>query len=135
MFDLSRHSGNAKPDQPNLTGGNKFDKAKMPSMEQIRPSPIERSCPLSAIATFASQQTAMRPQALSTPRGLCGAVTATSMGLTSPPRHLDKERPHFRLNRFLTSCPEIISVKDNRVSGTVVAELPLATAGVLANGG
>jgi hypothetical protein len=46
-----------------------------------------------------------------------------------------EERPHFRLNRFLTSCPEIISVKDNRVSGTVGAALPLATAGVLANGG
>ena len=41
----------------------------------------------------------------------------------------------FRLNRFLTSCPEIISVKDNRVSGTVFAELPSATAGVLTNGG
>ena len=33
-----------------------------------------------------------------------------------------------RLNRFLTSCPEIISVKDNLVSGTVVAELRLAAA-------
>ena len=43
--------------------------------------------------------------------------------------------PQFRLNRFLTSCPEIISVKDNRVSGTVVAELPLATVGMLLNGG
>lgn len=43
--------------------------------------------------------------------------------------------PQFRLNRFLTSCPEIISVKDNRVSGTVVTELPFATAGVLTNGG
>jgi hypothetical protein len=28
-----------------------------------------------------------------------------------------------------------VSVKDNLVSGTVVAELPLATAGVLPNGG
>jgi len=46
-----------------------------------------------------------------------------------------QESPQFRLNRFLTSCPEIISVKDNRVSGTVVAELPFATAGVLTNGG
>jgi hypothetical protein len=29
----------------------------------------------------------------------------------------------------------MMSAKDNRVGGTVVAELPLATAGVLANGG
>jgi hypothetical protein len=45
------------------------------------------------------------------------------------------QSPQFRLNRFLTSCPEIISVKDNRVSGTVVTELPFANAGVLTNGG
>ena len=38
------------------------------------------------------------------------------------------------LNSFLTTCPEIMSVKDNLVSGTVVAELPLAAAGVLADG-
>jgi hypothetical protein len=39
-----------------------------------------------------------------------------------------------RLNKFLTSCPEIISVKDNLVSGRGVAELPLAATAVLANG-
>jgi hypothetical protein len=55
---------------------------------------------------------------------------------SSPCGHHDRStRPQFRLNRFLTSCPEIISVKDNRVSGTVVAELPLATVGMLLNGG
>jgi hypothetical protein len=36
---------------------------------------------------------------------------------------------------FLPSCLEIKSMKDNLVSGAVVAELPLATAGVLANRG
>ena len=59
-------------------------------------------------------------------RGEIRSVTA--------PGQVDRS-PQFRLNRFLTSCPEIISVKDNRVSGTVVAELPFATAGVLTNGG
>jgi hypothetical protein len=41
----------------------------------------------------------------------------------------------FRLNRFLPSCIEMKSVIDNLASGAVVAELPLATAGVIANGG
>jgi len=41
----------------------------------------------------------------------------------------------FRLNRFLPSCIEMKSVNDNLASGAVVAELPLATAGVIANGG
>jgi hypothetical protein len=39
-----------------------------------------------------------------------------------------------RLNRLLLT-PEIISMKDNLVSGTVVAEPPLAATAVLANGG
>src|ERR1700676_588760 len=43
-------------------------------------------------------------------------------------------RLQCRLKRFLTSRPEIISVKDNLVSGAVVAELPLAATGGLANG-
>src|SRR5258708_36263206 len=59
-----------KPDQPNLTGGNKFDKAKTTGMQQNRPSPIERSCRLSAIATDAPQQTAMQPQACRRPEDL-----------------------------------------------------------------
>jgi hypothetical protein len=42
--------------------------------------------------------------------------------------------PQFRLNKFLASRPDIISTKDNLVGGTVVAELPLAAAGVLTNG-
>ena len=46
----------------------------------------------------------------------------------------DKARLQFRLNRFLLT-PEIISMKDNLVSETVVAEPPLAATGVLANGG
>jgi hypothetical protein len=44
-------------------------------------------------------------------------------------------RLQFRLNRFLTSRPEMISAKDNLVGWTVVPELPLATAGVFANAG
>jgi hypothetical protein len=47
---------------------------------------------------------------------------------------VDKTRLQFRLNRLLLT-PEIISMKDNLVSGTVVAEAPLAATGVLANGG
>jgi hypothetical protein len=43
-------------------------------------------------------------------------------------------RLQCRFKRFLTSRPEIISVKDNLVSGTVVAEPPLAATAVLANG-
>ena len=39
----------------------------------------------------------------------------------------------MRLNRFLTSRPEMISVKDNLASWTV--EVPLATAGLIANAG
>ena len=40
-----------------------------------------------------------------------------------------------RWNRFFTSCPEMISRKDTLVGGRVVGGLPLAAAGVLANGG
>jgi hypothetical protein len=47
---------------------------------------------------------------------------------------VDKARLQFSLNRLLL-IPEIISMKDNLVSGTVVAEPPLAATGVLANGG
>jgi hypothetical protein len=47
---------------------------------------------------------------------------------------VDKARLQFRLNRLLLT-PEIISMKDNLVSGPVVAEAPLAATGVLANGG
>jgi hypothetical protein len=43
-------------------------------------------------------------------------------------------RRQRRLNRFLTSCPESISVKDSLVSGMAVAGLPLAATGVFANG-
>jgi hypothetical protein len=39
------------------------------------------------------------------------------------------------LNKFLASRPEIISMKDNLVDGTVVAELPFAAVGVIANDG
>jgi hypothetical protein len=49
-------------------------------------------------------------------------------------RHVNKARLHCRLNRFLPT-PEIISLKDSLVGGTVVAEAPLAATGVLANGG
>jgi hypothetical protein len=41
MFDLSRHSG-TKPDQPNLTGGNKIDKAKTPGLYANRSA---KECP------------------------------------------------------------------------------------------
>jgi hypothetical protein len=41
MFDLSRHS-RTKPDQPNLTGGNKIDKAKTPSLYANRAA---KECP------------------------------------------------------------------------------------------
>ena len=58
-----------------------------------------------------------------------------SFGLACLPRTVDKASPQFRLNMFLPSCLEIKSMKDNLVSGAVVAELPLATAGVLANRG
>ena len=46
--------------------------------------------------------------------------------------HVDKPGPQRRLNRFLPT-PEIVSMKDNLVGGPVVVELPLATAGALAN--
>jgi hypothetical protein len=49
-------------------------------------------------------------------------------------RPVDKARRQCGLNRFLPT-PEIISMKDNLVSGTVVAEPPLAATGVLSNGG
>jgi len=49
-------------------------------------------------------------------------------------RHVGKARLQCRLNRLFFT-PEIISVKDNLVSGTGVAEPPLAAAGVPANGG
>jgi hypothetical protein len=47
---------------------------------------------------------------------------------------VDKARLQFSLNRLLL-IPEIISMKDNLDSGTVVSEPPLAATGVLANGG
>ena len=48
---------------------------------------------------------------------------------------VDKVSSQFRLNRFLPSCLEIKSMRDSLVSGAVVAGLPLATVGVIANGG
>jgi hypothetical protein len=39
------------------------------------------------------------------------------------------------LNKFLASRPEIISMKDNLVAGTVAAELPFAAIGVITNVG
>jgi hypothetical protein len=45
MFDLSRHS-RTKPDQPNLTGGNKIDKAKTPSLYANRSA---KECPFRVI--------------------------------------------------------------------------------------
>ena len=62
------------------------------------------------------------------------SLTATIVRSACPPTTGRQARLQCRLNRFLT-CPETISVKDNLVSGTVVAELPLAAAKVLANGG
>ena len=50
----------------------------------------------------------------------------------APSHYVDKLQ--CRLNRLLFT-PAIISMKDNLVSGTVVAEPPPAAAGVLANGG
>jgi hypothetical protein len=51
------------------------------------------------------------------------------------PTLVDKMSPQSRLNKFLASRPEIISMKDNLVDGTVVAELPFAAVGVIANDG
>jgi hypothetical protein len=45
-FDLSRHS-RTKPDQPNLTGGNKIDKAKTPSLYANRSA---KKCPFRVCA-------------------------------------------------------------------------------------
>ena len=52
-----------------------------------------------------------------------------------PASMADKVGSQFRLNRFLPNCFEIKSIKDSLVSGAVVAGLPLATAGVITNGG
>jgi hypothetical protein len=52
-----------------------------------------------------------------------------------PARMVDKAGSQFRLNRFLPNCLEMKSMKDSLVSGAVVAELSLATAGVITNGG
>ena len=52
-----------------------------------------------------------------------------------PASMADKAGSQFRLNRFLPNCLEIKSIKDSLVSGAVVSELPLATAGVITNGG
>ena len=60
---------------------------------------------------------------------LCGLEVTESTIL-----FVDKARLQFSLNRLLL-IPEIISMKDNLDSGTVVAEPPLAATGVLANGG
>ena len=52
-----------------------------------------------------------------------------------PASMVDKAGSQFRLNRFLPNCLEIKSMKDSLVSGAVVAELSLATAGVITKGG
>jgi hypothetical protein len=41
----------------------------------------------------------------------------------------------WRLIRFFTSRPEMISAKDNLVSGAIVADPPVASTGVLDKGG
>jgi hypothetical protein len=51
-----------------------------------------------------------------------------------PCRVIDEARFQRRLNKFFLT-PDIISMKDNFVSGTVVTEPPLATTGVLTDGG
>jgi hypothetical protein len=55
MVDLSRHSG-TKPDQPNLTGGNKIDKAKTPSLYANRSA---KECPfrVNRYGPFAADRT------------------------------------------------------------------------------
>jgi hypothetical protein len=55
--------------------------------------------------------------------------------MARPASLADKTGSQFRLNRFLPNCLEIKSMKDSLVSGAVVAELSLATAGVITNGG
>jgi len=50
-------------------------------------------------------------------------------------RQAGQPRLQCRLNSFLASFPEKISMKDNLVDRTVVADLPLDATGRLANGG
>jgi hypothetical protein len=59
-------------------------------------------------------------------------LTPVNRILSWPPTTARLQR---RFNRFLTNCPETISVKDNLVSGLVVQELPFATEGTRANDG
>jgi hypothetical protein len=44
MFDLRRHS-RTKPDQPNLTGGNKIDKAKRQASTTSRSAKLDQTLP------------------------------------------------------------------------------------------
>ena len=55
--------------------------------------------------------------------------------MARPASMVDKAGSQFRLNGFLPNCLEIKSMKDSLVSGAAVAGLPLATAGVITNGG
>src|SRR5712672_679422 len=60
------------------------------------------------------------------------AWAASDLPISHSQYYVDKLQ--CRLNRFLFT-PAIISMKDNLVSGTAVAEPPPAAAGALANGG
>ena len=66
---------------------------------------------------------------------LSQAPRRRSVMMAWPASMADKVGSQFRLNRFLPNCLEMKSMKDSLVRGAVVAELSLATAGVITNGG